>query len=50
MSEWESFIWFQTETEAFDYSLTLDEIELNDKFDCWKIVSQKTLGNQTIKA
>ncbi len=50
MSEWESFIRFQTETEAFDYSITLDEIELNNKFDCWKMVSQKTLGNQTIKA
>ncbi len=50
MSEWESFIRFQTETEAIDYSITLDEIELNNKFDCWKMVSQKTLGNQTIKA
>jgi L-rhamnose mutarotase len=36
MAEWESFIRFQTETEAFDYSITLDEIEVNNKFDCWE--------------
>jgi len=36
MAEWESFIRFQTETEAFDYCITLDEIEVNNKFDCWE--------------